>query len=106
MALFTILVLVSGNSVRIMEGLTLPDSLVGALVLTSVSETREEGRLQSFLLIQTFHQKREPHPFKIHVEFFIRQVWMECMGQDALEHLGPRSAFGVEETSSETSTRG
>lgn len=37
MAFFTILVLVSGNGVRIMEGLTLSDSLVGALVSTSVS---------------------------------------------------------------------
>lgn len=42
MAFFTILVLVSGNSIRIMEGLTLSDSLVGALVSTSVSGTERK----------------------------------------------------------------
>lgn len=54
MALFTILVLVSGNSVRIMEGLTLPDSLVGALVLTSVSGTERKVGFSEFLIDSDF----------------------------------------------------
>ena len=50
MALFTVLVLVSGNTVRIMEGLTLSDALLGAFVLTSVSGTeRKVGFSESLI---------------------------------------------------------
>ena len=54
MAVFTILVLVSGNSVRIMEGLRLSDSLLGAFVLTSVSGTERKVGFSEFFIDSGF----------------------------------------------------
>ena len=96
MAFFTILVLVSGNGVRIMEGLTLSDSLVGALVSTSVSGAeRKVVGFSDFFDWFRLSTRRGSH---IHLKSVLSSVlgkfWMDCMG-NALSIPGPDLIFGM-----------
>lgn len=96
--LFTELASIYKYSARTLERWMLFDSLVRAVVLTNISGAGWD-RLSScwpshiLLSIQAFHQKREPHSFKIHIEFFAYQVLDGIHGAGYSEHHGTRSCL-------------